>query len=408
MSHFESASAGASPGASQSPALLPWERYQWSFLIAGVAGVALCGVAAYFDRSAAMASYLAAYLFWFGIAVGSLAIVLLHYLVGGFWGFLIRRPLEAAMMTLPLMGLLFVPLLFDLGALYRWARPLVEGLDPVVQQKRLYLNVPFFVGRAVFYFVVWIGLALLMNAASKQQDQTEDTAPTRQAQMIAGPGLVLYFLCMTFAAVDWGMSLEPDWYSTIYGVMLMIGQGLSTLAAMVVIASLLARVKPISGLAQPDAFHDVGNLLLAFTMLWAYMSFSQYLIIWSGNLTEEIPWYLHRSLGIWWYCALALIVFHFFLPFFLLLNREAKRQFQSLWKIAVLILVVHAINDIWLVLPALRQSNPLRFWAVIPAFVGLGGIWAAAFTWQLKGKPLVPRHDPNLADALIHHGIHHL
>jgi hypothetical protein len=389
-------------------ASLPWEQYQRNFLIAGVGGVALCGIAAYFDRSAAMASYLTAYLFWLGIALGSLAIVMLHYLVGGFWGFLIRRPLEAAMMTLPLMGLVFLPLLLDLGALYRWAQPVVVALDPAVRQKQLYLNVPFFLARAALYFAIWIGLALAINAGTKRQDRTADPRPTNWTQKIAGPGLVLYFLSMTFAAVDWGMSLEPDWYSTIYGVMLMIGQGLSTLAAMVVVASLLARVRPLASLAQPDAFHDVGNLMLAFTMLWAYMSFSQYLIVWSGNLTEEIPWYLHRSVGVWWYCALALILFHFFLPFFLLLNREAKRQYQSLWKIAVFILIVHAMNDAWLILPAMRPSSPLRFWAVIPAFVGIGGLWAAVFTWQLKSKPLVPRNDPMLAEALIHHGIHHL
>ena len=399
MSHFESKS--------ESPVLLPWERYQQNFLIAGVAGVVLCGVAAFFDRSAAMASYLTAYLFWLGIALGSLAIVMLHYLVGGFWGFLIRRPLEAAMMTLPLMGLLLLPLLLDLGSLYPWARPAAVAADAVLQHKQPYLNVSFFVIRAAIYYTLWIGLALVMNAGSKRQDQTEDPGPTRWTQTFAAPGLVLYFLSMTFAAVDWGMSLEPDWYSSIYGVMLMIGQGLSTLAAMAIVASFLARVRPLSDLARPDAFHDVGNLMLAFTMLWAYMSFSQYLITWMGNLTEEIPWYLHRSIGLWWWLALGLILFHFFLPFFLLLNREAKRQHESLWKIAVLILIVHAANDAWLVLPALRPSNPLRFWAVIPAFVGIGGLWAAVFTWQLKGKPLVPRNDPMLAEAFVHHGGHH-
>jgi hypothetical protein len=142
-------------------------------------------------------------------------------------------------------------------------------------------------------------------------------------------------------------------------------------------------------------------------MLWAYMAFSQYLIIWSGNLTEEIPWYLHRSLGIWWWLALGLIVFHFFLPFFLLLNREAKRQYQSLWKIAVLILIVHAINDAWLILPSMQPASALRFWAVVPAYVGIGGLWAAVFIRQLERKPLVPRHDPMLAEAIAHHGVNH-
>jgi hypothetical protein len=399
MSHFASES--------ESPAMLPWERYQRHLLIAGVAGLVLCGGAALFDRSAATAVYLTAYLFWLGIALGSLAFVMLHCLVGGSWGFLIRRPLEASMMTLPLMGLLFLPLLIDLGSVYPWARPSAVAHDPVLQHKQPYLNVNFFIIRAVIYFVLWIGMALLMNLGSKRQDHTEDPGPTRWNQTLAGPGLLIYFLSMTFAAVDWGMSLEPDWYSTIYGVMLMIGQGLSTLAVMAIVASLLARLSPMSGLAKPDVFNDVGNLMLAFTMLWAYMSFSQYLITWSGNLTEEIPWYLHRSVGIWWWFALALILFHFFLPFFLLLNREAKRQYESLWKIAVLVLLMHALNDSWLVLPALRLSNPLRLWAVIPAFIGIGGLWAAVFTWQLKSKPLVPRHDPMLATALIHHGAHH-
>jgi hypothetical protein len=286
-------------------------------------------------------------------------------------------------------------------------RPEAVKVDEALRHKQPYLNLGFWLIRAVIYFAIWTGFALLLNAGVKRQDRTENPNVTWWNQTFAAPGLLLYFLCMTFAAVDWAMSLEPDWFSTIYGVMLMIGQGLSTLAAMAIVATLLSRTRPLSSLALPDAFHDVGNLMLAFTMLWAYMSFSQYLIIWYGNLTEEIPWYLYRSVGLWRYIAAGLIAFHFFLPFFLLLNREAKRQAQSLWKIAVLILVVHAVNDAWLILPAVRPSaNLLRFWAYLPALVGIGGLWAAVFTWQLRSKPLVPRHDPMLAEALIHHGVH--
>jgi hypothetical protein len=386
---------------------LPWEHLRPTFLIAGVVGVALCGVGMMIDRPAAMASYLTAYLFWLGISLGSLAILMLHTIVGGYWGFLIRRPLEAAMMTLPLMALLFLPLLLDLGAIYPWAVASNVAASRVLQHKEPYLNVSFFVIRALIYFALWIGLAWLMNLGSKRQDRTEDPAPTEWLQKLAAPGLALYFLSMTFAAIDWGMSLEPAWYSSIYGVMLMIGQGLSTLAAMVLVVSMLVRVRPLSDLAHADVFHDVGNLMLAFTMLWAYMSFSQYLITWSGNLTEEIPWYLHRSLGAWWYVAAGLMLFHFFLPFFLLLNREAKRQYQSLWKIALLILVMQVINDSWLVMPALKTGNVLRFWAVVPAVVGIGGLWAALFTRQLKGKPLVPRHNPMLLTTLMHHAAKH-
>jgi hypothetical protein len=409
MSHFEGGTGyGDSNGyGNGETGPLPWEHHRQNFLIAGVAGLAVCGVAALIDRPAALASYLAAYLFWLGIALGCLAFTMLHYLVGGYWGFLIRRPMEAGMLTLPLMAALFLPLLIDLGAIYPWAKAGAAAADAAIRHKQPYLNVGFFLLRALIYFAIWIGLASLMNLGSTRQDRSESHSPTWWTQTFAAPGLVLYFLSMTFAAVDWGMSLEPDWFSTIYGVMLMIGQGLSTLAAMVIVASLLSRVRPLSNLAQPDAFHDIGNLMLAFTMLWAYMSFSQYLIIWYGNLTEEIPWYLHRSVGLWRPIAASLILFHFFLPFFLLLNREAKRQHQSLWKIAALILVVHVVNDAWLILPALRGSSVFRFWAYPFALVGIGGLWVSVFTRQLKSKPLVPRNDPMLAEALVHHGVHH-
>jgi hypothetical protein len=306
------------------------------------------------------------------------------------------------------MALLFLPLLLDPGAIYPWARPDVVGHDAAVRHKQPYLNVNFFILRAAIYFALWIGLALLINMASKRQDRTEDPSPTRRAGTIAAPGLVLFFLSMTFAAVDWGMSLEPDWYSTIYGVMLMIGQGLSALAAMVVVASFLARARLLpSSLAQPDAFHDVGNLLLAFTMLWAYMSFSQYLIIWSGNLPEEIPWYLRRARGAWEWVALALILFHFFLPFFVLLFRESKQHARLLVRVALLVLGMHWLDLTWLILPASTDPASPRIPRAqvllsLVALAGIGGIWTAAFIARLKSWPLIPLNDPRLNEVIEH------
>ncbi len=226
--------------------------------------------------------------------------------------------------------------------------------------------------------------------------------------MVAGPGLAALFLSVTFAAVDWGMSIEPHWYSTIYGPMLFVGFVLTALASMVLIASWLARVPPLSGLARPLTFHELGNLMLAFVMLWAYMSFSQLLITWSGNLVEEIPWYLRRSVGLWRGVAAMLIFFHFFLPFFYLLFRENKRNHQRLRLVAAWILIIHLVNDCWLILPAFPAPNFLANLVVaVLAAVGIGGVWVAAFLWRLGGRPLTPSpNDPLLADVLEHQGAH--
>ncbi|MGE5755556.1 MAG: hypothetical protein ACM35G_07555 [Planctomycetaceae bacterium] len=376
---------------------IPWDEYQRRALIVGGAGLIVAALSALISARWFFPAYLVAFLFWTGIAVGSLAVLTLHYLVGGAWGFVIRRPLESAVMTLPLMAVLFLPLLLGLHTLYPWSRP---GAD--LGDKLKYLNATWFLVRAAVYFVLWGGLAWAFSRGGRAQDRTEDPAITWRLQTLAAPGLVVVFLSVTFAAVDWGMSIEPKWYSTIYGPMLFVGFVLTALASMILVASRLAEVPPLSGLAKPLAFHDLGNLLLAFTMLWAYMSFSQYLIIWSGNLAEEIPWYLTRSAGLWRGVAAMLIFFHFFLPFFYLLFRENKRDYRRLRLVAVWLLVLHVINDSWLILPAF-SSNLLAHWAFVPAFVGVGGLWMATFLRQLKGKPLVPRNDPLLAEVLEHH-----
>jgi hypothetical protein len=305
------------------------------------------------------------------------------------------------------MALLFLPIALGLGDLYPWVRPGSAQAETALRHKAVYLNTPFFVIRAVVYFVVWIGLALLFNRWSAEQDRTESPAPTRRFESLSGPGLVVMFLTGTFAAIDWLMSLEPDWYSTIFGAMVITGQGLSALALMIIVASQLAGFRPLNELARPNQFHDLGNLLLAFVMLWAYMAFSQFLIIWSGNLTEEIPWYLHRSAGGWRVVAIALMLFHFFLPFFVLLLRESKRHADFLQKVALAILVMHLVDVIWLVMPAppVARANPLASWVLVPAaVVGIGGLWLAVFAWQLRDRPLLPRHDPHLAEVLEHVG----
>ncbi len=384
----------------------PWDLVARRSLVVGGGALPLGLLIAGIWPGVFFPAYLAAYLFWLGIALGSLAALTLHYLVGGGWGFLIRRPLEAAVMTFPLLALLFLPLLLGRRTLYPWTSWAVPPPGDPLHFKARYLSLGFWLARAVVYFSFWCGLALVLNRGARRQDETVDPSPTWRLQTISAPGLMLHFLLVTFAMIDWGMSIEPHWFSTIYGPMLFVGHVLSALSARAIVATLLRNVRPLSDLAGPNPFHDVGNLILAFTMLWAYMAFSQYLIIWSGNLTEEIPWYLARSAGAWRYFCILLMVFHFFVPFFLLLSREFKRDPSYLWRAAALLLVMHLFNNIWLIVPAFGGGLVTVRVAVLVA-VGIGGLWVAVFVRYLRSRPLLPtRHDPLLVEVLEHEGVH--
>jgi hypothetical protein len=372
-------------------------------LLAGAAGLGVWLVLALLMPAHFFPAYLVAYVYFLGLGVGSLAVLLLHHLTGGAWGFIIRRPLEAATMTLPWMALLFLPLLLGMHTLYEWSNLDEVEAHEALRLKAGYLNVGFWLARAALYLAIWNGLAFLIRSGSVAQDATTDPSPTFRNVSASAPGLIAVFLSVTFASIDWVMSIEPEWYSTIYGVLTLVSWGLSAFCVVVAVATWLARAGALGkGVATPVGFNDLGNLMLAFTMLWAYMSYSQYLIIWSGNLAEEVPWYIRRSAGGWRAVAFALMVFHFFVPFFCLLVRENKRQPDRLWRIAALILVMTFVNDVWWVIPAYTGSQWLKLLALLPAAVGVGGVWVAAFARNLASRPLVPRHDPVLAEVLAH------
>ena len=376
------------------------DRIRKRALLVGGAGLGICIVGAFPNPEQFFRSYLLGYLFWIGIALGSFAILMLHHLVGGAWGFVICRTLESATRTLPLMGLLFVPLLLGMHHVYVWARPEEVAADELLQHKSYYLNLPFFIARAAVYFAIWIGIAYFLNKWSAEHDRTTDPSLARRFQLLSGPGLLLYGLTVTFAFVDWVMSLEPHWFSTVYGVMFMIGQVLGALAFAIVVTALLVKRKPLSDVVVPGHFHDLGNLLLAFVMLWAYIAFSQYLIIWSGNLPEEIPWYLQRSSGGWQWVALLLFLFHFCLPFLVLLSRGAKRRVQILATVAATLAVMRLVDLFWLVAPAFHSAGFRLHWMDLGIPVGIGGIWIAVFVWQLGKRALLPAYDPRLKEAL--------
>ena len=377
-----------------------WDLMQKRSLAVGLIAAVLCAGGALIFPPVFFRAYLSAYIFWIGIPVGALALLMLHHLVGGRWGFMIQRVLEAAIQTLPLMALLFIPLLFGLADLYPWAQTEVVAADPLLQQKAAYLNIPFFIARAVAYFAVWIVLGRLLVTWSLQQDRSADDTLTLRLQRLSGPGLVLYGLTVSFAVIDWIMSLEPKWYSTIFGMIFMVSFGLAAMALAILATRFLESEKPLAQVVSPDRWHDLGNLLLALVMFWAYLNFSQFLLIWSENLAEEIPWYLHRIGGGWEWVAVALILFQFALPFILLLSRNAKRDSRTLAAVAAAILFMHWLDILWMVVPSFYPARFHFHWLDIAAPVAIGGLWLAAFIGYLKARSLLPLHDPRFTELL--------
>lgn len=381
-------------------------RLQQRALIVGIIGLVATVGGFLVNKDQFFRSYLVAFVFWMGVALGCLAMMMVQYLSGGSWGLVTRRVFEAAARTIfPLGVILFIPVLLGLGNLYHWTHAEAVAADPVLQQKQPYLNIPFFIGRAVFYFLVWWLLSSSLSRWSKKHDESGDQGLRQRMADLSGPGILLYVLTMTFAAFDWIMSLDPHWYSTIFGLILIAGQGISALAFAIVVAVILARREPMSQVYQPNHFHDLGKLLLALVMLWAYFSYSQFVIIWAGNLPEETPWYLRRFNSDWKWLGWGLLLFHFALPFFLLLSRDLKRNGRKLIFVALLVIVMRVCDLIWLVAPEFTGEVATTAWMYVAAPVGLGGIWCWVFLYQLRSRPLLPINDPQFEEALAasHH-----
>ena len=255
-------------------------------VVLAVVGFMIAGAGRFFE------AYLVAYVCWVGFALGSLALLMVQHLTGGAWGVVIRRPLEAAVRTLPVMAVLFLPILLGMGHLYHWSHADVRASDEVIRDKALYLNPTFFIVRQVLYFGIWCTMGYLLTRWSAEHDRTGDPALTRKLTFLSGGGLVVYALTVTFAAVDWAMSVNPHWFSTMWGPLFMVCQALGALALAIVVLVMLAQSPPLNRIVSPAHLHDLGKLLFAFLMLWAYLTFSQFLIIWSANTVEEIPHYL--------------------------------------------------------------------------------------------------------------------
>ena len=350
-------------------------------------------------------SYLMSFMLILGLTLGSLGLVMLQHLTSGHWGIIIRRPLESATRTLPLLVAFFLPIMFvGMKYLYgAWLDPERVKEEPLSDFQQKYLTHGGFITRAVIYFAIWLLLMALFNSWSKQQDANQtDRALRRRLKMLAGPGIILYVFVMSFAAIDWVMSLSPHWASTIYGFLFVAGQLISSMSLMIAVVVLLARAEPFASVLQKRHLHDLGKLLLAFVMLWAYFDFSQLLIIWSGNLPEEISFYRTRLYGGWGVVAVIVLVFHFFVPFFLLLSEDVKRNAKVLPKIAVWLIFMRLVDLFWMTRPEFT-SRAVPTWLDVVLPIALGGLWLGYFAFNLKQLPLLPLGDPKLAEAIEHH-----
>jgi hypothetical protein len=359
------------------------------------------------DRAQFFHAYLVGFIFWIGITMGSTALLMLQHLTGGAWGLIIRRVLEAASRTLPLMLILFLPILFGLNQIYSWTNKAEMDQVPALREKAAhYLNPAFFTVRAAVYFTIWMLMMWLLNTWSLQNDRTADRRLLKRLQMFSGPGLGLLIITITFAAIDWVMSLDPAWSSTIFGLIFVASWSLSALAFGILVMSWLSRREPMDAVVRTSHFHDWGNLLMALVMLWMYFAFSQYLIIWSGNLPEETVWYVARKHDGWGVIALAIVILQFAFPFLTLLSRAAKNSPQRLGRLALLILIMRVVDVIWLIEPSFNREHFHLSWMDLVAPIAVGGLWIAAFAWQLQKRSLVPLNDPQLEAALTAHAGH--
>jgi hypothetical protein len=362
-------------------------------LISAGVGLIAC-IAGYITDHAQFAqSWLMGWNYWFFIASGALGWLLIHHLAGGYWSYLLQRPLEAAARTIPLMMILFMPILFSMPELYSWSRAEVIAQDPLVQHKLPYLTG--FQMRFVMYAVVWSALIFALSTLSRRLDTYGEMKLVQRMRIMAGPGLVIFALSTTFASFDWLMSLEPHWFSSIYGALYLIWQGLSTLLFMAIVLHGLSSRPPVQGVITAQQFHDIGNLSFAFILLWAYLNFGQFLIIWSGNLHEKTFWFIKRSSGGWLMVSWVLCAFHFILPFFLLLIRNNKRRSGILAGVALLVLAVRYVDVYWQVAPTFR-SSPTLHWLDLAALMTVGGFFLYAFAQGL-GKVRFLAKDPRFA-----------
>lgn len=391
----------------------PAEINRLRSLALGIGGIGLFAwaIGFYLDPEQALRSWLLGFIFWAGIGIGSLGILILQYLTGGAWGVVIRRTVEAASRTLPIIILLFVPIAAGLTRLYDWTH--LPPDEHIIVERGWFMTPESWLLRSAVYFVLFGVMVYLLNKWGGQQDKTDDYEDAEKflgrATAFSGPTMVIYALVVTFAVVDWVMMLDPHFFSTMWGFLFIAGWALSSFCFGVAVLAYLSDKAPMNRVLGKRHFHDIGKLMLALVMVWAYFNFSQYIIIWSGNIPEETGWYLVRQNGGWSYIGLFLVFFHFAFPFLVLLQQDFKRKAKLLATLAIFILGMRLVDMFYLIGPSPRidthghaQGAFIISWLDFVGPIAVGGIWLWYFLGQLMKRPLVPVMDPFLENAIEH------
>ena len=378
------------------------DRAQRTGLIAAIIGLALTA-ASYVIVSPEQFfhSYLLGFFVFFGLCMGSLGLLLLQYLSGGVWGMIARRIFEAGTRVLPVAALLFVPIIFGMHQIYSWMDPAKVAANPIIKDKVDYLNQSFWLVRAAIFFTYWVVISLVINKYAANLDKEPGFKWARKIENFSGVALLFYFITITLAIVDWLMSLTPEWYSTIFGFIIIVGQAVLTMAFTIIVLVKLSRDEPMASIIKPKHLHDFGKLLFAFNFLWAYMMFSQWIITYSGNLPEEIIWYHHRIRGGWQYVAYLVVFVHFFIPFAILLSQDLKKNGRRLIVMAAWLFIMRIVDLYWLIEPNWHREEFFFSWVDVVAPIGFVGLYAYLFVGQYKKRQVLPVGEPDL-DLLLH------
>lgn len=369
-------------------------------LIVGIAGLAVSAIGYFLNPAQFFHSYLNAFIFWFSVAMGSLFFVMLHHLVAARWSVTLRRVAENIMMQLPLLLLFFLPVLLGMHELFHWTHHDAVEADLILQKKAPYLNVTFFVIRAAIFFAVWIALSILLSRASLKQDLNPEEAITKRMRAISAIGIIAYAFTFSFASFDWLMSLDAHWYSTIFGVYIFSGSLVAIISFLVILVFFMRRQGLLHNMTTAEHFHDLGKLLFAFTVFWAYIAFSQYFLIWYANIPEETIWFRNRWVGSWKGVSLLLVLGHFVIPFFILITRSAKRNPAFLAIMASWMLFMHWVDLYWVIMPGLQKQGFDLSWFDLTAFLGIGGIFVWLLLKRIAAHPLIPVKDPQLKASM--------
>lgn len=369
-------------------------------LVIGVIGLLILVLGIFVDQKQFFFSYLTAFAFWMTFVWGAIFFSFLHHLTGADWSIVLRRILETVMTSIPIMAVLFIPVLLGMFDLYHWSHADVVAADPILLKKSPYLNPVFFSIRAVLYFTIWFFLTRGLYKTSLAQDEGADAKQIEKMKRISAPGMILFAFTITFASFDWLMSLEAHWYSTIYGVYIFGGSLLAILSFMVIFGLALRKKGVLADTITVEHYHDIGKFLFAFIIFWGYIGFSQYFLIWYANIPEETIWYLARWEGSWKIVTMVLVFGHFIIPFMLLLPRAMKRNFTALRIMAIWILIMHWLDLYWLAMPSLHHHGAVISWMDLAAFAGIGGIFLWSIMRRYASHPLVPVNDPRLETSI--------